>query len=124
METVVLLEHKDIQVFAGIGGSYLLNISRKETENFYIMEGCMEAVKEAFRLFSLGKVQVPLKIQIKNEGGTGMYPCMPAYCKEYDASCVKVLNMFPENIQKGIPTINAQILVMNTENGTIEGIVK
>ena len=101
----------------------MLNISRKEIEKFYTMEECMEAVKDAFRLFSLGKVQVPLRTQIKNEEGTGTYLCMPAYCKEYDASCVKVLNMFPENIQKGIPTINAQVLVMNTETGTIDGIL-
>mgnify|MGYP000449599624 FL=1 len=101
----------------------MLNVSEKDIKNYYSMEECMDAVEDAFRLFSQGKVEVPLRTQIKNEEGTGTYLCMPAYCQEYDASCVKVLNMFPGNVEKGLPTINAQILVMNTETGVIDGLV-
>jgi len=101
----------------------VLNISEKDIKEYYSMEECMEAVQDAFRLFSQGKVEVPLRTQIKNEEGTGTYLCMPAYCQEYDASCVKVLNMFPGNVEKGLPTINAQILVMDTETGVINGLV-
>lgn len=101
----------------------MLIISKEEIEKVYTMKECMQAVKDAFSLFSQGKVKAPLRTQIKNEEGTGSYLCMPAYCKEYDASCVKVLNMFPKNIQKGIPTINAQVLVMNTETGTVDGLL-
>jgi len=101
----------------------LLIISKDEIKKVYTMKECMQAVKDAFSLFSQGKVKAPLRTQIKNEEGTGSYLCMPAYCKEYDASCVKVLNMFPENIQKGIPTINAQVLIMNTETGTVDGLL-
>ena len=101
----------------------MLIISKDEIKEFYSMKECMEAVKDAFSLFSQGKVDVPLRTQIQNEEGTGTYLCMPAYCKEYDASCVKVINTFPENIQKNIPTINAQVLVMNTETGVIDGMV-
>ncbi|SHE56515.1 ornithine cyclodeaminase [Atopostipes suicloacalis DSM 15692] len=101
----------------------MLIISKDEIKEFYSMKECMEAVKDAFSLFSQGKVDVPLRTQIQNEEGTGTYLCMPAYCKEYDASCVKVINMFPENVQKDIPSINAQVLVMNTETGVIDGMV-
>ncbi len=101
----------------------MLNISEKDIKEYYSMEECIEAVQDAFRLFSQGKVEVPLRTQIKNEEGTGTYLCMPAYCQEYDASCVKVLNMFPGNVEKGLPTINAQILVMDTETGVINGLV-
>jgi len=101
----------------------VLNVSEKDIKNYYSMEECMDAVEDAFRLFSQGKVEVPLRTQIRNEEGTGTYLCMPAYCQEYDASCVKVLNMFPGNVEKGLPTINAQILVMNTETGVIDGLV-
>lgn len=101
----------------------VLNISEKDIKEYYSMEECMKAVQDAFRLFSQGKVEVPLRTQIKNEEGTGTYLCMPAYCQEYDASCVKVLNMFPGNVEKGLPTINAQILVMDTETGVINGSV-
>lgn len=101
----------------------MLIISKKEIEDVYSMKECMQAVKDAFSLFSQGKVRAPLRTQIKNEEGTGTYLCMPAYCKEYDASCVKVLNMFPENIQKDLPTINAQVLIMNTDTGSVDGLI-
>jgi len=56
----------------------VLNISEKDIKEYYSMEECMEAVQDAFRLFSQGKVEVPLRTQIKNEEGTGTYLCMPA----------------------------------------------
>lgn len=101
----------------------MLLLSKEMIESFYTMSDCMDAVKTAFRLFSEGKVKVPLRTQIASESGTGNYLCMPAYCDEYNASCVKVLNMFPQNIEKGIPSINAQVLVLNTETGIIDAIV-
>lgn len=101
----------------------VLTISKEEIQKNYTMEDCMNAVRDAFRLFSQKKVTVPLRTQIKNEAGTGTYLCMPAYCEDYDVSCVKVLNMFPENIEKGLPTINAQVLVMNTQTGIVDGIL-
>lgn len=94
-------------------------ISKEDIEKFYTMSDCLKAVRDAFSLFSEGKVDVPLRTQINNKEGTGTYLCMPAYSKEYDASCVKILNMFPGNLAKGIPSINAQILVMNTQTGMI-----
>lgn len=101
----------------------MILLSREIIERNFSMRECMNAVKEAFRLFSENKVKVPLCTQIATEDEKGNFLCMPAYCEEYEASCVKVLNMFPENIKNGIPTINAQVLIMNTKTGVIDGII-
>ena len=47
---------------------------------------------------------------------------MPSYCEEEETACVKILNMFSENIKNGIPSISAQILIMNAKTGVIEGV--
>lgn len=48
---------------------------------------------------------------------------MPSYCLEEKTACVKLVNVFPENRKKNIPSINAQILVMDSETGLIQGIL-
>ncbi|MFC0232886.1 ornithine cyclodeaminase family protein [Vagococcus entomophilus] len=98
-------------------------ISREDIDSHYSMEECIDSVKDAFALFSKGKVQVPLRTQIKNGEGSGTYLCMPAYCQEYNASCVKLLNMFPGNVQQGLPAIHAQVFVMDAKSGVINGMI-
>lgn len=101
----------------------MILLSKKAIESCYSMSECLLAVKEAFSLFSKGEVTVPLRTQIKNKEGTGTYLCMPAYCGKYEASCVKILNLFPGNSQKGIPTINAQVLVFDADTGMMDGML-
>ena len=101
----------------------MLLLSKDMIQKFFSLRESIGAVKEAFMLFSKEKVQVPLRTQIVTEDGKGTFLCMPSYCAEEEVACVKVLNMFPENIQKGIPSINAQILIMDTETGMIQGIL-
>ncbi|MCH4009224.1 ornithine cyclodeaminase family protein [Companilactobacillus sp.] len=71
----------------------MLLLSKADIEKFYTLEDCINAVGDAFRLFSEGKVQVPLRTQIKKHNDQDTFLCMPAFCEEYDASCVKVLNI-------------------------------
>ncbi|MDL2306854.1 hypothetical protein LJC48_02320 [Desulfovibrio sp. OttesenSCG-928-C06] len=101
----------------------MLLLAREDIKKFFTLKDSIEAVKQAFSLFSDNKVQVPLRTHINAEKKEGVYLCMPAYCEEVDASCVKVLNMFKNNIAKGIPSINAQVLMLNTDTGVIEGLI-
>lgn len=102
---------------------FMLLLSKAMIQQFFTLQDSIDAVKDAFVLFSTGKVQVPLRTQIITDGGDGTFVCMPSYCAEEKVACVKVLNVFPANIQQRIPSINAQILIMNAETGIIEGIL-
>lgn len=101
----------------------MLLLSKAAIKEFYTLQDSIEAVKKAFSLFSAGKVEVPLRTQISAPDKEGVFLCMPAYCSGEDASCVKVLNVFKRNIDKGLPTINAWVLVMDAETGLINGLV-
>lgn len=98
-------------------------LTREEIKSFYPFSECIKAVEDSFKYFSEGKVVVPLRTQIKTENGEGNFLCMPAYCKDYDASSVKVLNMFPKNIDNGLQSINAQVLLMDTQTGLFEALL-
>lgn len=97
--------------------------TKDDIKSFYPISECIKAVEEAFKYFSEGKVVVPLRSQIKTNDRNGNFLCMPAYCAEYDASCVKVLNMFPKNIDSGLPSINAQVLLMDTKTGMFQALL-
>lgn len=101
----------------------MLNLSEKEIQHFYSMKDCLVAVKDAFRLFSLGKVTVPLRTQITEDKTKGTYLCMPAACSDYDASCVKVLNVFPNNSERNLPSIHAEVLLIDTKTGKFEALL-
>lgn len=101
----------------------MLLLSREDIQEFFTLKETMRAVEKAFRLFSEGKVEVPLRTQIGTENGKGTFIYMPAYCGEESASSIKILGMFPENSQKGLPTINGQVLVLDNETGAITGML-
>ena len=107
----------------------MLLLSREDVKRVYSQKDAIDDTQRAFELFCQGQIDVPLRTQIKtrenaageNVGGT--FLCMPSYCACEDASCVKILNMFPGNIGHGLPSINAQVLVMSTETGLIDAVV-
>lgn len=101
----------------------MLLLSKKDIQSFYSMKDCISAVEDAFHLFSAGKVEVPLRTQIVKKNGEDTFLCMPAFCSEYDASCVKILNMFPHNIDQNLPSINAKVLNIDTQTGIVNAVL-
>lgn len=101
----------------------MLLLSREAIQEFFTIKETMGAVQKAFSLFSAGKVEVPLRTQIATGNGEGTFIYMPAYCGEEEASSIKILGMFPGNTQKGLPTINGQVLVLDNATGVITGML-
>ncbi|BDR58935.1 ornithine cyclodeaminase family protein [Xylocopilactobacillus apicola] len=97
----------------------MLLLNKSTIQNFYSIDDCMHAVTEAFRLFSDGKVNVPLRTQIVKSDNKSTFLCMPAFCEKNNSASVKVLNMFPDNISRGLASINAQVLNIDAETGAI-----
>lgn len=107
----------------------MLLLSKDDIKKVYSQADAIADTQRAFELFNAGKIDVPLRTQIKTREGAsgenveGTFLCMPSYCASEDASCVKVLNTFPRNIGNGLATINAVVLVMDTETGLMQGIL-
>lgn len=101
----------------------MIILTKETIGKFFSMQDSMEAVKKAFSLFSKGKIDVPLRTQMVTDDQQGVYTIMPAYSKYANAACVKVLSTFNRNIEKGLPSLNAQILVMSDSTGVIEAVI-
>ena len=80
------------------------------------MADAIEGVKNAYAQLSAGQAVVPLRSHIEIPGA-GSSLVMPAYLPEQGALTVKVVNVFPKNAEKRMPTIHALVFVVDNETG-------
>ncbi|WP_223902794.1 hypothetical protein [Lactobacillus laiwuensis] len=59
----------------------MLLLNRSDIEKCYSLKDCIAAVADAFKYFSAGKVDVPLRTQILKQNGKDTFLCMPVFVK-------------------------------------------
>lgn len=101
----------------------MLLLSKRDIKEVFSMKEAVEADKEAFRLFSEGKSEVPLRTNIQVPKHDGSLLFMPSFVEELDAACLKVVNVFPKNIEQGLPTTPAQVLLIDASNGLVVSVL-
>jgi alanine dehydrogenase len=81
------------------------------------MAEAIEAVKQAFAQLSAGRASVPLRTQLPVPKHNGVTLFMPAYLEETNSLAVKIVSVFPDNLELGLPTIHALIVVVDATTG-------
>lgn len=97
----------------------MLLLSKKDIQKVFTMQDAIEADKEAFTLFSEGKSVVPLRTNIGAPKHDGAFLFMPSYVEDLECSAIKIVNVFPNNIEKGLPTTPAQVLLIDGITGVV-----
>ena len=101
----------------------MLLLSREDIKKVFTMKEAVEADKEAFTLFSQGKSVVPLRTNISAPKHDGAFLFMPSYVEEMDCSAIKIVNVFPKNIDQGLPTTPAQGLLIDGTTGVVVSVL-
>ncbi|WP_123053741.1 ornithine cyclodeaminase family protein [Clostridium sp. JN-1] len=101
----------------------MLLLSREDIKKVFSMKDAINADKDAFRIFSEGKSVVPLRTTIPVPKHDGTLLFMPAYAADLDCASLKVVNIFPKNIDKGLISAPAQVLLMDGTNGFVNAIL-
>lgn len=101
----------------------MLLLSQNDIKEVFSMAEGIEAVKEAFKLFSEGKSEVPLRTQIQATEVEGTFLFMPAYSSALEAAALKVVSIFPENSKKDLPAAPAQVLLINGLTGVVDALL-
>jgi ornithine cyclodeaminase len=96
----------------------MLLLGRNDIKKAFTMKEAIEGDKLAFRLAAEEKLDVPLRTVINVPEKEASYVFMPAYAKDLGAASVKVVNVFPHNLEKGLKTCPGQVLLCD-ENGYI-----
>ncbi len=97
--------------------SYPLIFTAEEVEQVG-MPKAIELMREAFRLLSEGKVQVPLRTAMETDDKTGMALFMPSYAPSWKLFGLKMVSVFGGNVDP-LPAIQGQMLLMDAGSGQL-----
>lgn len=74
-----------------------------------------DAIESAFAAHGRGEVRMPPKVYVELEGGD--FRTMPAYMPRLGLAGVKIVNMHPNNPERGIPTVMALTVLLDPHDG-------
>ena len=101
----------------------MLLLSKSDIKKVFSMKDAIEADKLAFQMLEEGNCEVPLRVQIQAKDDKGTFLFMPAYSGALGAAGLKVVNVFPDNTEKGLPTTPAQVFLVDGETGMVSAIM-
>lgn len=96
----------------------MLLLSREDIKSVITMKDMIEADKTAFKMTVDGTVKTPLRTVIDGKYD-GAFLFMPAYAPELDAAAMKVIDIFPHNVDNGKMTSPAQVMLIDGKDGYV-----
>ncbi|MBU3207423.1 ornithine cyclodeaminase family protein [Clostridium algidicarnis] len=101
----------------------MLILTKEDIKKVFTMEDAIEADKEALKIYSKGESIVPLRVNIDIPKYEGQSLFMPAYVEGIDATGIKIVSVFPKNIEIGKPSIPAQMILLDGKTGEVTAIM-
>lgn len=98
-------------------------LNQDEMKKVFCMKDAILADKDALELYSLGKTTIPLRhnIDVVEHEGQSLY--MPGYVPDTNALGVKIVSVFPKNIEKGLTSVPATMVLVNSQTGEVCGLM-
>lgn len=95
----------------------ILVLNEKDMRAVLTMEDAIKADKDALSLYSAGESNIPLRanLDVPEHNGQSLY--MYGYAAKANALGVKIVSTYPDNIDKGIPSVPATMVLLNSETG-------
>lgn len=100
----------------------MLLISREDILKVFTMRDAIEADKKAFVSHYKGMSDVPLRTNFSLKDGQSLF--MSAYAKDINACGVKIVSVYPENSNKGLPAVPATMVLLDGETGLVSAIIE
>lgn len=102
----------------------MLILTKEDIQACFSMTDAIVAAKKAVRLYSSGQATVPLRTNLDVAEYRGQSLYMPAVTSgEQSALGVKIVSVYPENIEKGLPSVPATMVALDPETGIVSAIL-
>lgn len=90
------------------------------------MRDAIESMKQAFAALTAERAVVPMRVNLSIEPHDGICLVMPAYLNDPhgEALTVKVVSLFDHNHKRGMPRIQAAVLVLDPETGVLIAVME
>lgn len=101
----------------------MLLLSGEDIKKVFTMKDAIECDKQAFKMLVEGKCDAPLRTNIQAPKYEGCFLFMPAYSQEMDAAALKVVDVFPRNVDKGLPALPSQVFLIDGTTGVVTAVM-
>jgi hypothetical protein len=98
---------------------YMLILPAADVRKALPMAQTIAAMKSAYAALSSGKAEVPLRSRLSIPPHEAVSLFMPVYLEDSsgEALAVKIVSLFPNNPERGLPLIQAAVLVLEADTG-------
>jgi alanine dehydrogenase len=96
-----------------------LILSRTDLRQLLTMADVIDGVERGFREYKSGKCAVPVRMPVPIEKAEGIFLFMPAYLEKEGFFGIKIVSVFPKNIERKLSTIQAAYLLNDPATGEI-----
>jgi ornithine cyclodeaminase/alanine dehydrogenase-like protein (mu-crystallin family) len=93
-------------------------LSRENIASTITMRKAIDLMRDGFIALSSGHASVPVRMNVPLEEHGGRSLFMPAYSPDHGQIGLKVVNLSPDNPDRGLPFIHAIVMVSDAQTGT------
>lgn len=101
----------------------ILVLKSNDMKNVFSMKDAIQADKDALKLYSAGLSDVPLRVNLNIPEHEGQSLYMPGYAGGANALGVKIVSVYPKNIEKGLTSVPATMVLVNSGTGEVSSIM-
>lgn len=97
----------------------IIVLREEDMNQVFTMKDAIQADKEALALYSKNEAVIPLRINIDvpKEEGQSLY--MPGYAPGASALGIKIISVYPKNLDRGLPSVPATMVLINEKTGEV-----
>ncbi len=95
----------------------LLIISQAEVAQLLPMDRCIGLMRDAFTSFTRGEAVLPLRPVLKLPDERGVLAMMPAYLASNQTLAIKVITVFPKNLDTPFDSHQGAVLLFDEKDG-------
>lgn len=97
----------------------MLMLSKDHIKQIFSMKEAVDAAKQALSMYTSGSCHVPLRVNIDMPKQQGQSLFMPAYVEPMEAVGIKIVSVFPKNIERGKTSVPAQMVLLDGQTGEV-----
>ena len=104
-------------------GTEILILKESDISSIITMSDIIEADREALSIYSSNKSNIPLRSNLDIPEYNGQCLFMNGYAAPVKALGVKIVSVYPENINKNITSVPATMVLVDAETGMVNSLI-
>ena len=111
------------KLFCSKKGTEILILKESDISSMITMSDIIEADKEALSIYSSHKSNIPLRSNLDIPEYKGQCLFMNGYAAPAKALGVKIVSVYPENINKNLTSVPATMVLVDAETGIVNSLI-